>query len=71
MSRVDVVRQECNLGLFQSTDVVRCVSNLIADEIEGYAQFLEVEGDIYGMVGGLRKAIQIVRNYDKDRLNNE
>jgi hypothetical protein len=56
---------EC--GLLQAIDFTRTISAQIADEIEAYAEFIEVEGDIYGMAGGLRKAASIARHYEEQR----
>jgi len=50
----------------QSIDVTRFISNKNADEIEAQAEYLEIEGDLYGVTNGLRKAAQIARTYKQE-----
>jgi len=63
MNRIDTIREECNLGLLQATEVVRKISNLIADELETQSELLDLEGDLYAQINGLRLATKIIRNY--------
>lgn len=69
--RADQVREITQGGLLQSITITKTISYLIAEEIEAHAEFLEVEGDIYGMAGGLRKAAAIARKYKTDGEPNE
>jgi hypothetical protein len=69
VTRADQLAEQTNIGSLRSIEIIRIVSNMIADEIEAYAQFLDVEGDLYGMTGGLRKAASIARNTTTEGTN--
>jgi len=66
MTRVDFICEQFELPLYRGTQIVTAISSLIAEEIEAQAQFLEVEGDLYGVVGGLRKAAAIARTHKQE-----
>lgn len=66
MNRSEKLREQFDLGMLQSIDVTKFISNMIADEIEAQAEFLDIEGDLYGVANGLRKAAQIARTYKQE-----
>lgn len=69
--RAEHIKEIARCGSLEALKIAKAVSNLIAEEIEAHAEFLEIEGDIYGMGGGLRKAAAISRKYKTDGEQNE
>lgn len=62
MSRVSRVMEKCQMPEYQAIRLTEVASQAIADEIMAQAEIIEIEGDIYGMVPGLRRAAQIALN---------
>jgi hypothetical protein len=65
MKRADAIQELLN-GQYQAIKVTQLLSNLIADELAAYKEYVQVAGDTYGLSAGLIKAEQIVRNYNPE-----
>jgi hypothetical protein len=54
---------------FTATKVLNDLTSLLADELEGYAELLKDNGDVYTQCAGLLKAAQIVRQNPETDLS--
>jgi hypothetical protein len=65
MKRAQAVQELLN-GQYQAIKVTQLLSNLIADELAVYKEYVQASGDLYGLSAGLIKAEQIARNYNPE-----
>lgn len=68
MTRAEVIGEQYALPTLQAIYITQKLSQMIAEEILAHAEFLELEGDIYDIVGGLRKAASIAANFNQEPI---
>jgi len=66
MNRVVAVKEKFGISHLQAHDIVKFVSEMIAEELTAEIDFVKSDGDLYELSNGLNRAVHKVKTYDTE-----
>ena len=64
MTKVEIIKEQFNLPYLVANDLVKSITTMIAEELTAHIEFVESDGDLFGIAAGLKRAVQMIKQIE-------